>query len=134
VALVDKDAQDYAALSVAFKLDKTDPSRPETVQSRLEAAAQTPLLVMECVAEAVQELERLEAIGTPSLLSDVGCGAALAAGALDAARMTVYVNTASMTDPALASRLDAKVSALSDVAATARALSDRVAARLATKE
>jgi formiminotetrahydrofolate cyclodeaminase len=134
VALVDKDAQDYAALSAAFKLDKADPARTQTIQARLEAAAQTPLLVMECVAEAVQTLERLEAIGTPSLLSDVGCGAALAAGALDAARMTVYVNTASMTDRALAARLDAKVAALAEVAATARTVSDRVAARLANKE
>ena len=69
--------------------------------------------------------------GSRMLLSDVGCGAALARGALIAASHTLFVNTRSMHDTAYAQTLLDEADALLDTyVSRADAVSDAVSAQL----
>ena len=69
--------------------------------------------------------------GSRMLLSDVGCGAALARGALIAASHTLFVNTRSMHDTAYAQTLLDEADKLLDTyVSRADAVSDAVSAQL----
>lgn len=62
--------------------------------------------------EVLPLLERMHAIGNPMLMSDVGCAAALCAGAMRAASMNVYVNTRSLKGDGEADRINRETGAL----------------------
>lgn len=106
VELVDEDAESFRPLAAAYAIPKEDPSREEAIQLATAKAAECPMRVMRLCCEAVGLLEELEAKGSHMLMSDVGCGAALCRGALEAAAMNVYVNTAALSDRKVADALD----------------------------
>ena len=96
LTLIDEDAKNFAPLAAAYKLPKDDPQSAETLRLATLGACRAPLCMLRCVGEAVELLERARAICSPLLLSDVGCGAALAKAALRCAAMNVRVNTRSL--------------------------------------
>lgn len=106
VELVDEDAESFLPLAEAYAIPKEDPSREEAIQLATAKAAECPMQVMRLCCEAVELLEELQAKGSRMLMSDVGCGAALCRGALEAAATNVYVNTASLSDREAADALD----------------------------
>ena len=73
-------------------------ARKDAEQKALVGACDVPLQIM-CVCAKVIELDALMAYeGNRTVLSDAGACASLAKGALEAAALSVYVNTASMED------------------------------------
>lgn len=106
VELVDEDAESFRPLAAAYAIPKEDPSREEAIQLATAKAVECPLQVMRLCCEAVELLEELQEKGSRMLMSDVGCGAALCRGALEAAAMNVYVNTASLSGRQAAAELD----------------------------
>lgn len=110
--LVDEDAAAYELVSAAYALDREDPARPEAIETALHEAALPPYRIMVACARAIALLEGMAQDCSRLLLSDVGCGAMLCRGALDAANLTVCVNTASMRDRERAREIDEQCVAL----------------------
>ena len=107
LGLVDEDARAYA------------------VEAALHEAVRPPYQIMGACARAIELLEGLSRSCSRLLLSDVGCGAMLCRGALDAANLTVCVNTASMRDRAYAREIDERcVALLSEWEPRAQAIAD----------
>ena len=129
--LMDEDSRQFLLVSSAFSVPKDDPKRAEIVEDALKEAAQPPLKVMRKVCESIELLEEMLIKGSRMLLSDVGCGAALARGALIAASHTLFVNTHSMHDTAYAQTLLDEADKLLDTyVSRADAVSDAVSAQL----
>ena len=110
--LVEDDAAAYELVSAAYAIPRDDPSRADAIERALHEAVLPPYRIMVACARAIELLERLAQDCSRLLLSDVGCGAMLCRGALDAANLTVCVNTASMRDRARAREIDEQCVAL----------------------
>lgn len=120
--LVDEDAQAFEPLSKAYGIPKDDPSRAAVLEEATKSALVAPLEMMRQISAAVSILEELQEKGSRMLLSDVGCGAALAAGALRAASLNVFVNTKALQDRAYAEAVNDEAEALLANAAQADAV------------
>mgnify|MGYP002510611570 CR=1 FL=1 len=130
LALVDEDAAAFEPLARAYGIAADDPTRADALEEATRGALQPPLETMRQVVHVVELLEEMGEKGSRMLLSDVGCGAALAAAALRAASMNVFVNTKGLRDRALADEVEAECDELLACASRADALADRVAAKL----
>ncbi|MFC2629789.1 MAG: cyclodeaminase/cyclohydrolase family protein, partial [Lancefieldella rimae] len=133
--LVNEDSRQFLLVSDAFAIPKDNPSRSACIEEALIAAAKPPLRVMEVICETIALLEEMQVKGSRLLLSDVGCGAALSRGALEAASHTVFVNTRSMQDRVYAASVNERAKALMDEwIPRAEALSRHVSAHLQGEE
>ncbi len=117
--LMDEDARAFEPLAAAYAIPKDAPERAATLEAATKGALEAPLEMMRQVAAVISVLEELRTKGSRMLLSDVGCGAALAAGALRAASLNVFVNTKALQDRACADTANAEAEAL--LAAAVRA-------------
>lgn len=109
LACIDADAEAFAPLAQAYRIPKDDPSRAETLERCLHAAAQPPMEVLRLCCRAIGLHAQLLEKGSAMLLSDVGTGTALCRGALCGAALNVRVNTRLMTDRAFADAINAEV-------------------------
>lgn len=98
--LIDEDAGAYRVLSVAFKLDKSDPAREQQIQEAAVVAGSVPLETVAVVANLIGDLHELETLGNPLLKSDAQAGQHLARAALHAAAVNVRANLSLMPDDA----------------------------------
>ena len=131
VELVDEDAKAFEPLSRAYGIPKDDPNRAEVVEAATKDACAAPMEMMRQCAKAIELLEEMEQKGSRMLLSDVGCGAAMAGAALESASMNVFVNTRSLKDREFADALDAEADELLETyVPRARDISDRVSEAL----
>lgn len=129
--LIDADAEGFVPLSKAYAIPKDEPGRAETLRQATLAACKAPAEMMEALAECTALLETLLQHCSRLMLSDVGCAAALCAGALEAAAMNVYVNTKSLKGDPEAEALALRISRLlDDCLPRARAVSGHVLALL----
>lgn len=116
IALVAKDAEVFEPLSRAYGLPKNTPEelahKEEVMSECLVVCSQVPLEIMKTCAEALETIERMEAVGTPIAISDVGCGALTLKAALLSADINVRVNTKIMKDRAKADEINAEAEAL----------------------
>lgn len=128
--LVDEDARAFQPLAEAYAIPKEDPARAAMLETATEGALEAPLEMMRQTAAVVDILEELQAKGSRLLLSDVGCGAALAAAALRAAALNVFVNTKTLQDRACADAANAEADALLANAVGADALFEAVRMQL----
>jgi formiminotetrahydrofolate cyclodeaminase len=130
LALVDEDAAAFLPLSRAYGMPADDPARADTLEQCTKDALAAPLDMMREIARAVELLEEMKEKGSRMLASDVGCGAALAAAAMRAASMNVFVNTKALADRGYAAAVEAEADGLLAYAARADAVADAVAAGL----
>lgn len=129
--LIDGDAEGFLPLSQAYSIPRDQPDRAETLRRATLAACQAPAEMMEALAQCTALLETLLQNCSRLMLSDVGCAAALCAGALEAAAMNVFVNTKSLKGDPEAEALALRVSRLlDDCLPRARAVSGQVLALL----
>ena len=106
LALVDADAAAFEPLSRAYAIPKDAPGRAETMEKCLRDAAAVPMELLRLCCEALELHRELLDKGSVMVLSDVGTGAALCAGALQGAALNVKVNTKLMTDRDFADTLN----------------------------
>ncbi len=106
IELVGIDAENFYPLSQAYGIPKEDPTREETLESCTKVALSGPYEMMQEICKAIELLEELAVKGSKMLLSDVGCGAALAKAALESAAMNVFINTKSLVDRSYAEQID----------------------------
>ncbi len=112
--LVDEDAEGFVPLSRAYALPKEDPSRAAVIEEGTKRACEAPLRMMEETCRVIDLLAEMGQKGSRLLLSDVGCGAYLARGALEAASLNVYANTKSLADREFALATDARCGRMLD--------------------
>lgn len=126
--LVEEDAAAFEPLSRAYGIPKDDSTRAAVLEEATKGAIEPPLEMMRQIARTIELLEEMNAKGSRMLASDVGCGAALAAAALRAASLNVFVNTRSLRDRAHAEAVEAEADALLAYVARAEAVADEVTA------
>jgi glutamate formiminotransferase/formiminotetrahydrofolate cyclodeaminase len=103
-ALVQRDADSYAAVSAAYKL----PKEPDDAAARREAAiadalvgaSEVPLETARACAEVAELAEAAAERGNTNAVSDAGVAALLAEAACRGAAYNVKINIAAMTDRA----------------------------------
>jgi len=135
LALVEKDAEAFAPLAVAYGLPKDTPEqaaeKDRVMEAALKAACEVPLAIMQRCCEAVELMEGFAAKGSKIAVSDAGVGAALCRAALEGASLNVFINTKAMKDRAAAAAFDAKANALlGEFVPRAQATFDAVSAQL----
>ena len=96
--LVEEDAKMFEPLSKAYSIPKEDPERADKLEKATLDAIVPPLEMMRQIKRVIELLERMQVIGSVIMISDVGCGAALAGAALQSASLNVFINTKSLMD------------------------------------
>ena len=132
--LVDQDALAFEALSSAYKASKStksDVDGDKALEMAIKTAADIPAEMMRQLCRIIELLEEMSYKGTQSLLSDIGCGAYLASSALQAAAITVFVNTKEYRDHRWAKLLEADCDAmLHRYVPRAQAVADKISAKI----
>ncbi|HET7565326.1 MAG TPA: glutamate formimidoyltransferase [Gemmatimonadaceae bacterium] len=101
-ALVELDAQAYAAVSSAYKLPKDTPEattqREAAITAALIGASEVPLETARACAEVAELAEHAAARGNVNAVSDAGVGALIAEAACRGAAYNVKINVAALPD------------------------------------
>ncbi len=95
--LVEEDATAFAPLAKAYGIAKDDPNRESALKEATLKACEAPLEMMRQICISIELLQEMLEKGSRMLISDVGCGALLAASALKAASLNIIINTRSLT-------------------------------------
>jgi len=90
--LIQEDAAAYEELSAAFKLDRSEPTRPARIAQSADLAASVPLQTLAIARRMLDDLERLEPICNPNLRPDVRSAMHLARSAALSACENVRAN------------------------------------------
>lgn len=106
---VNKDAEAFKPLSVAYSLPKDDPLRDIKLDECLKVAADAPYSLLMKVCETITVLNRLKDISSKLAISDVATGAVFANAALYGCAINVKVNTSLMKDRDHAGDLERQV-------------------------
>lgn len=112
--LAQEDAEAFEPLSKAYAIPKDDPKRAQTLEEATLRAANPPLHMMEEICRSIELLEEMLEKGSVIMVSDVGCGALLAAAALESASLNVFINTKSLRDRKKAGELNARTQDMLD--------------------
>ena len=128
--LVEEDAAAFFPLSQAYGIPKEDPTREEQLEKCTKDALVAPLEMMRQIAKAIELLEEMNVKGSRMLVSDVGCGAACAAAAMQAASLNVFVNTKALIDRDFAERAEAEADGLLTYVSRAQRIVDEVTASI----
>jgi formiminotetrahydrofolate cyclodeaminase len=119
--LADEDAAAYGQVIEAWRTPRGDAGRAERVTAALSGAADVPLAIAECAAEAAELAAAAAHDGNPHLRGDALTGALLAEAAALAATRLVEINLASTPG-------DARVQQARDLARRALAARERALA------
>jgi glutamate formiminotransferase/formiminotetrahydrofolate cyclodeaminase len=110
--LVDEDATAYGAVSVAYRIPKSDPSRAGRIDAALLGAARTPADVARRAARLMALAQEIKAIGNRNARSDATVAELLGRAAVEGALENVRVNLAALSDGRLGAALAAELAAL----------------------
>ncbi len=103
--LISEDIAAYGLYSEASKLPKESPDKADRTRLALTAAIAVPEeIVATCVA-VLAELEQLEPVCNPYLLSDLGAAAILCEAAARAASLNIRVNLSQLGDSTAAAEM-----------------------------
>ncbi len=112
--LMEEDEKAFLPLAALYSADKSGADYASRLAEASLAAAAPPMELMELAAKAAELAEQMLELGSPTLISDVGCAALAAAGALRAGAMNLFVNTRSLRALPEAAAMEARARALMD--------------------
>jgi glutamate formiminotransferase/formiminotetrahydrofolate cyclodeaminase len=118
-ALVERDAASYNAVSAAYKIPKTDPSREGAIIRGLLGAAEVPLETARVASRAAVLAAIVAEKGNTNAVSDAGVAALLAEAACRGAAYNVRINVAALPDRTAGQHLVSAANEVVQVAATA---------------
>lgn len=113
-ALIQKDADNFAPLAAAYKMDKNDPRYDEIMEQRLRTAAAAPMEILRLSCRMIELHSAYAKKGSTAAISDAGTGAVLCWAAMYGAALNVMVNTRLMKDREYARQMNAEVDAMMD--------------------
>ena len=101
-SLVDKDAEVFNPLSLAFGLPRSTPEEAKVKEEAMEtcskAACSVPMEIMRKSCEGIKIHRRMGQIGSALAISDIGCGVVFLKAALVAASLNVRINLKAIRD------------------------------------
>jgi glutamate formiminotransferase/formiminotetrahydrofolate cyclodeaminase len=113
---IDRDAASYDAVLAAMRLPRSTPEelarRDAAIEEATRGAAEVPIEVAERAADLFERLGQLEAISSPSMISDLRVGRLLAAAAARGALENVAINLEGLRDAEFAGRMRARSAAV----------------------
>jgi methenyltetrahydrofolate cyclohydrolase len=136
LALAEADARSFQHVVDAQRLPKATAAekerRGQAIQQALQAAASTPLTLLDRSVALIPHALRLVEIGNLNLITDVGVAAHLARAAAGSASLNVRINTRAIRDRAFVDRVHGELEqALARMEAAAGRCIDAVEAVLA---
>lgn len=111
---VEADEKGFLPLASAYRLSKDAPGYDQIVDDAKKAACKVPLKIMELCAEAIECIDFVAKNGSRLAVSDAGSGAVCCKAAMQAAALTVFINTKNMTDRQTAEAIEKKACTLLD--------------------
>lgn len=120
---VEADEQGFLPLASAYRLPKDAPGHDRFLDEAALAACEAPLKVMALCCQALDCIAAVAENGSRLAVSDAGSGAVCCKAALQAASLTIFINTKSLHDREAAHALDARVNGMLE---TYGALADRI--------
>ena len=106
---VEADEKSVLPLAAAYKLPKDAPGYDRFMDEATMDACTVPLRIMELCAQALDCIAVVAEKGSRLAVSDAGSGAVCCKAAMQAASLTVFINTKSLKNRSTAAELDAKV-------------------------
>lgn len=119
---VEGDEKGFQPLAAAYSLPKDTPDYDRIMDEAKVSACEAPLKILELCAQALACIAFVAENGSRLAVSDAGCGAVCCKAAMQAASLTVYINTGTMKDRELAEKINTRVRSLLE----ACALADRI--------
>jgi formiminotetrahydrofolate cyclodeaminase len=110
--LVEKDAEVFEPLSMAYRLPKEEPNRDEILENALVSACAVPMKIIKEISKVVDIIERLSIKGSKLAISDIGVAASACRCALEGAIMNIYINTKLMKRQDFAKQVNAEAEAM----------------------
>lgn len=110
--LIEKDAEVFEPLSLAYGIPKDDPNRDELLENALVEACSVPMMILKEVSNVITVIERLSEKGSKLAISDIGVAASACRCAMESAIMNIYINTKLMKQSDYASQLNAEAEAI----------------------
>lgn len=95
---VEADEAGFLPLLKAYQIPKTDPDRSRILEEASQTACVAPIRIIELCCESIECIAVVAEKGSRMAVSDAGCAAAVCKAALQAAALSVFVNTNAMTD------------------------------------
>lgn len=110
--LIQKDADGFAPLAAAYKMDKDDPNYDAVMEQCLRDAAAAPMEVLRLSCRMIELHSAYAKKGSALAVSDAATGAVLCWAGMYGAAVNVVVNTRLMRDRDYARRMNAEVDKL----------------------
>ncbi len=135
LALVDRDAASYDAVTAAFGLPKSTDAekaaRVAAIQAAMKAALEVPFETMQLALAGLEIAAALASKLNPNLASDCGVGARCLETALEGAFLNVRINARSIKDAGFAA---ARMQSSEAMRARAKLLADSIEAALEARQ
>lgn len=106
---VEADEKGFLPLAAAYRLPKDAPGYERFMDEATIAACEVPLKIMDLCAEALDCIAVIAEKGSRLSVSDAGCGAVCCKAAMQAASLTVFINTKTLKNRSAAAEIDEKV-------------------------
>ena len=106
---VEADEKGFLPLAAAYKLPKDTPGYERFMDEATLEACRVPLRIMELCCQALDCIAVVAEKGSRLAVSDAGSGAVCCKAALQAASLTVFINTKALKNRGTAREMDEKV-------------------------
>lgn len=106
---VEADEKSFLPLAAAYKLPKDAPGYDRFMDEATVAACDVPLRIMELCCQALDCIALVAEKGSRLAVSDAGSGAVCCKAAMQAASLTVFINTKTLRNRETAAEIDEKV-------------------------
>ena len=103
------DEQSFLPLAAAYRLPKDAPGYDRFMDEATMEACQVPLKIMDLCCQALDCIAVVAEKGSRLAVSDAGSGAVCCKAAMQAASLTVFINTKALKNRSAAEQIDAKV-------------------------
>lgn len=106
---VEADEKSFLPLAAAYKLPKDAPGYDRFMDEATVEACAVPLRIMELCCQALDCIALVAEKGSRLAVSDAGSGAVCCKAAMQAASLTVFINTKTLRNRDVAAEIDKKV-------------------------
>jgi len=106
---VEADEKGFLPLAAAYKLPKDAPGYDRFMDEATLAACEVPLKIMGLCCQTLDCISVVAEKGSRLAVSDAGCGAVCCKAAMQAASLTVFINTKTLKNRSAAFAIDARV-------------------------
>ena len=106
---VEADEKGFLPLAAAYRLPKDAPGYDRFMDEATMDACRVPLTIMELCSQALDCIDVVAQKGSRLAVSDAGCGAVCCKAAMQAASLTIFINTKTLKNRSIAEEIDRKV-------------------------